>query len=210
MPAAGSECPFFALPGTACTALDCSARRLESERSTDAREGYPIEPVQADMTKPLPFADGGFGLMFHPVSNVSVRAVRPIRRECFRALRPGGVLLAGPDNGIRCLFDASETTPVNALPFDPLAAPAQMAQLEQETCGIPFSPTMEEQPGGQLEAGFVLPHLCEDANGSGRLHGHNVPCFWPPAPSSRAGNGPIKRADKNFPALSLDKFSFLT
>lgn len=106
-------------------------------------------------------------------------------------LRPGGGLLAGPDNGIRCLFDASETTPVNALPFDPLAAPAQMTQLKQEACGIPFSPTMEEQPGGQSEAGFVLPHLCEDANGGGRLHGHNVPCFL----AARAVQPGQERAD---------------
>ena len=40
-----------------------------------------------------------------------------------------------------------------------------------------FSHTLEEQLGGQLEAGFRLTHLYEDTNGTGRLHEMNIPCF---------------------------------
>ena len=57
------------------------------------REGYDVEVLQADMTQPLPFADATFDLIFHPVSNCYVREVEPIFRECWRVLKPGGVLL---------------------------------------------------------------------------------------------------------------------
>ena len=44
--------------------------------------------------------------------------------------------------------------------------------------GLSFSHTLEEQIGGQLEAGFVLTDLYEDTSGSGVLHEHNVPTFF--------------------------------
>jgi len=107
-----------------------------------------------------------------------VREVLPIWKECFRVLKPGGVLLAGLDNGINYLFDEDETVLVNTLPFDPLTNPEQMKQLQDTDCGIQFSHTLEEQLGGQLKAGFVLTDLYEDYNGSGNLHEHRVPTFW--------------------------------
>lgn len=174
----GQQMPIFAALGARCTVLDYSARQLESERLVAAREGYEIEIVRADMSRPLPFADESFDLIFHPVSNCYVREVRPIWRECFRVLRPGGVLLAGMDNGVNYLFDGEdEREVVNRLPFDPLADPGQMAQLERGDNGVQFSHTLEEQLGGQLEAGLRLTHLYEDTNGEGRLHELNIPCF---------------------------------
>ena len=40
-----------------------------------------------------------------------------------------------------------------------------------------FSHSLEEQIGGQLEAGFTLMDLYEDTNGEGRLHELNIPTF---------------------------------
>ena len=175
----GQQMPVFAARGAICTVLDYSDEQLRSERLVAEREGYAIEIVKADMTKPLPFADGSFDLIFHPVSNCYVKEVKPIFRECFRVLKPGGTLLAGLDNGINYLFDGEdETRAVNALPFDPLNNPAQMEQLLRDDCGVQFSHTAEEQIGGQLEAGFLLKALYEDTNGEGRLHELNVPCYY--------------------------------
>ena len=61
--------------------------------------------------------------------------------------------------------------------YVPLKNPEQMKQLEQEDGGVQFSHTLEEQLGGQLEAGFRLTDLYEDTNGSGRLHQMNIPCY---------------------------------
>ncbi len=174
----GQQMPVFAALGAVCTVFDYSERQLASERLVAAREGYDIEILRGDMTKPLPFADGSFDLIFHPVSNCYVEEVEPIWRECFRVLKPGGVLLAGLDNGINFLFEGEDETRVaNALPFNPLKNPAQMEQLQRDDCGVQFSHTLDEQLGGQLRAGFRLTDLYEDTNGAGRLHELNIPSF---------------------------------
>ena len=174
----GQQMPIFAALGADCTVLDYSTAQIESERMVAAREGYSIELLQADMTKPLPFADESFDLIFHPVSNCYVEEVKPIWKECFRVLKPGGILLAGMDNGVNFLFAGDdETTVANSLPFNPLKNEDQRRQLEEDDCGMQFSHTLEEQIGGQLEAGFRLTNLYEDTNGEGFLHEKNIPSF---------------------------------
>lgn len=173
----GQQMPIFTALGAVCTVLDYSDKQLESERLVAERENYQIEIVKADMTKPLPFADESFDIIFHPVSNCYVREVEPIWRECFRVLKKGGVLLSGLDNGMNFLFGEDETRVVNSLPFDPIANPEQRRQLEADDCGMQFSHTLEEQLGGQLRAGFTLTDLYEDTNGQGFLHEMNIPCF---------------------------------
>ena len=173
----GQQMPVFAALGADCTVLDYSIKQLESERLVANREGYEINIVRGDMTKPLPFDDGEFDLIFHPVSNCYVKEVRPIWKECFRVLKPGGRLLSGVDHYINYMVDTDETMIVNHLPFDPLKDPEQMKQLEDEDSGVQFSHSLEEQIGGQLEAGFRLMEIYEDTNGEGRLHELNIPTF---------------------------------
>ena len=173
----GQQMPIFAAAGAEGTVLDYSDRQLESEAMVAAREGYQIQIVKADMTKPLPFADGSFDLIFHPVSNCYVEEVVPIFRECFRVLKPGGVLLGGYDIGTNYIVDEEEARIVNALPFNPLINPDQMRQLEEQDCGVQFSHTLEEQLGGQLRAGFILTDLYEDFNEEGRLAELHIPSF---------------------------------
>ena len=173
----GQQMPIFAALGADCTVLDYSPRQLESERAAAEREGYAIRIVRADMSKPLPFDNESFDLIFHPVSNCYIREVKPVWRECWRVLKPGGLLLSGVDNSINFIVDEDEREIVNRLPFDPLANEEQRAQLEAANAGIEFSHTLEEQINGQLEAGFTLLSLYEDTNGSGRLHELNIPSF---------------------------------
>ena len=173
----GQQMPIFAALGAECTVLDYSERQLASDAAVAVREGCSIRIVRADMTKPLPFADGEFDLIFHPVSNCYVRDVLPVWRECFRVLKPGGVLLSGTDHFVNYIADEEEQRIVNRLPFDPLANPDQMRQLQETDAGVQFSHTITEQIGGQLAAGFVLTELYEDTNGEGRLHELNIPTF---------------------------------
>ena len=51
----GQQMPVFAALGAQCTVLDYSQEQCNSEKMVAAREGYAIEILQADMTKPLPF-----------------------------------------------------------------------------------------------------------------------------------------------------------
>lgn len=174
----GQQMPIFAACGAICTVLDYSKQQLLSERMVADREGYAIDIVSADMTKPLPFADDTFDLIFHPVSNNYIEHVQPLWNECHRILKKGGRLLAGLDNGMNYLFDEDETKIVHALPYNPLKDPALLEAATEEDYGFQFSHTIEEQIGGQLRAGFTLRDLYEDTNGEGFLRDHGVPCFW--------------------------------
>ena len=102
----GQQMPVFSILGAKCTVMDLSDKQLESERIVSQREGYSINIVKADMTKRFPFEDCSFDMIFHPVSNCYIEDVYHIWRECYRVLRPGGILLAGMDNGINFLFDS--------------------------------------------------------------------------------------------------------
>ena len=92
-------------------------------------------------------------------------------------LKKGGVLLCGLDNGINYIFDDTETAVTYKLPFNPLNDPQQYEESVKNDWGIQFSHTLEEQIGGQIEAGFVLTNLYEDTNGEGKLHEYNIPSF---------------------------------
>ena len=174
----GQQMPIFAALGALCTVLDYSEKQLESERMVAEREGYEIEIVHADMTKPLPFEDESFDLIFHPVSNCYIEEVLPVWKECYRILKKGGRLMAGLDNGINYLFDEDEKELKYSLPFNPLKDKELLEMLAKEDGGVQFSHTLEEQIRGQLQVGFTLKDMFEDTNGEGLLHELNVPTFW--------------------------------
>jgi len=173
----GQQMPIFAALGAECTVFDYSERQLSSERRVADREGYHIRIIRGDMTKPLPFVNDEFDIIFHPVSNCYVKEILPIWKECFRVLKPGGYLLSGVDYGINYIVDSDEKAIINHLPFDPLTDEEQRKQLEREDAGMQFSHSLEEQIGGQLAAGFRLLDLYEDTNGEGWLHELNIPTF---------------------------------
>ena len=172
----GQQMPVLTAQGAHCTVFDLSTKQLEMERIVKEREGYDIHIVQGDMTQTLPFDDESFDLIFHPVSNVYIKDVNHVFRECYRVLKKGGILLAGLDNGINFIVDEkTETQIIHQLPFDPTTDEALMAMMDETDSGVQFSHTLEEQIGGQLRAGFHIVDIFEDTNGEGSLHELHIP-----------------------------------
>lgn len=174
----GQQMPIFTALGAKCTVLDYSKRQLLSEKEVALRENYDIKLIREDMTKPLPFEDETFDLIFHPVSNSYIEDLIPLWKECFRVLKKDGILLSGLDNGINYVFDDEETSLTYKLPFNPLKNKQQYEDSIKNDWGIQFSHTIEEQIGGQLEAGFTITDIYGDTNGVGRLHEFNIPTFY--------------------------------
>jgi SAM-dependent methyltransferase len=178
----GQQMPIFAALGADCTVLDFSKRQLDRERQVAQREGYRIRILHADMTQPLPFPDNAFDILFHPVSNCYVEDVYPIWRECYRVLRPGGILLAGMDNGFNFLVEDFTVRPLviaNSLPYNPLKMdPARLQEMIENKEGIQFSHTFDEQIGGQLQAGFILTGAYEDFNNEPSAIADGIPAYW--------------------------------
>lgn len=173
----GQQMPIFQALGAHCTVLDYSKKQCESERFVAQREGYMIDILCKDMTDGLPFEDETFDLIFHPVSNCYVEDVQSIFKECYRVLKKGGSFLGGYDIGINYIFDDEEKTIAYALPFNPLKDKKLYDDSLKNDWGLQFSHTLEEQIGGQLQAGFQLCDLYEDTNGEGNLHDHHIPTF---------------------------------
>ena len=73
------------------------------------------------------------------------------------------------------MVDEAEERIVRGLPFDPLADPALMAELEADDDGVQFSHTLDELLGGLLRSGFAIDDLFEDVNGEGRLSELGIP-----------------------------------
>ncbi|MDR0401315.1 MAG: class I SAM-dependent methyltransferase [Treponema sp.] len=167
----GQQMPLLAAQGADCTVLDYSDLQLENDWAVSRRENYEIEIIKADMTQPLPFDDGTFDMILHPVSNCYVEDVYHLWNEAYRILKGRGVLISGMDNGFRYMFDDESRPPltvVNKLPFNPLKDPALFDRALKMNEGIQFSHSLEEQIGGQIKAGFILTGLYEDRDREGQ------------------------------------------
>ena len=167
----GQQGPLLAAAGAAVTILDNSPAQLARDREVAAREGLELRCELGDMADLGRFADGAFDLVFHPVSNVFVPAVRPVWREAFRVLRPGGRLLGGFVNPLLYLFDAEKEERGEyevrfALPYSDLTSlpPEELAQRLAQDEPLEFGHSLADQIGGQLDAGFVLTGLYEDGS----------------------------------------------
>jgi SAM-dependent methyltransferase len=179
----GQQAPVLAAAGANVTVLDNSPAQLGQDRLVADREGLKIETVEGNMADLSPFPDGRFGLVFHPCSNCFVEDVRPVWREAFRVLRPGGVLLAGFCNPVLFLFDydnAGERGLVlrHSVPYADLTHLTAQERQKYTDAGEPlvYGHTLADQIGGQTEAGFVLTGFYEDSDPGHPLHPY-LPAF---------------------------------
>jgi len=166
----GQQAPLLAAAGARVTSLDLSENQLALDARVAAREALEIVLERGDMRDLSRFPQGSFDLVVHVTSNVFCPEIRPVWRECFRVLRPGGELLAGFMNPAFFLFDhdsleaGGDPTIRFALPVredaegDPERHAARLASGE----AIEFSHSLDDQIGGQTDAGFHIVGFFED------------------------------------------------
>ena len=154
------------------------------DRLVAERDSLTLEAVQGDMADLSRFADESFDLVFHPVSNLFVPDVRPVWAEAFRVLRRGGSLLAGFLNPAVYIFDlelADRTGELRvryALPYADATSLDEEERRRKVDGGEPleFSHTLEDQIGGQIEAGFLIAGFYEDRHRDDPVAAH-MPTF---------------------------------
>ncbi len=171
----GQQGPVLAAAGATVTVFDNSSRQLAQDRMVAERDGLELATVLGDMRDLGAFADASFDVVVHPVSNLFCPDLAPVWAECFRVLRPGGVLLSGFLNPDVYIFDADasdnrgELVVRHALPYSDLThlTPAERAELFGPDAPVEYSHTLSEQIGGQLAAGFVLTGFTEAPHHAG-------------------------------------------
>ncbi|MGV2332955.1 MAG UNVERIFIED_CONTAM: class I SAM-dependent methyltransferase [Planctomycetaceae bacterium] len=179
----GQQGPILAAAGASVTVFDNSPAQLARDREVADRDGLPIVTVEGDMRDLSAFPDGRFGLIFHPCANGFVPDIRPVWREAARVLRPGGLLLAGFTNPILYLFDDARMTVGefvvrHEIPYSDLTSLTDDERRRYVDNGEPlcFGHTLEDQIGGQLNAGLALTGFYEDGGREWKLTEY-IACF---------------------------------
>jgi SAM-dependent methyltransferase len=151
------------------TVLDNSPKQLAQDQMVAERDGLELVTAEGDMADLSMFADQTFGLIVHPCSNLFVADVRPVWAEAFRVMRPGGALLAGFCNPViyifdQALYDRGKLVVRHPLPHSDLTSLPKPERERYLASGEPleFGHTLEDQIGGQIEAGFLLAGFYED------------------------------------------------
>ena len=167
----GQQGPILAAAGANVTVLDNSPQQLAQDRMVAGRDGLEIETVEGNMADLSRFSDETFDLIFHPVSNLFVPEIRPVWVEAYRVLRPGGVLLAGFSSPVLFVFDLElydqgVLQAKYAIPYSDLTSLSEeeRAKFLTDDSPIEFGHSLEDQIGGQLDAGFLLAGFYEDAD----------------------------------------------
>jgi SAM-dependent methyltransferase len=164
----GQQGPLLAAAGAQVTVFDNSPRQLERDQMVAARENLALRLVEGDMANLSLFSDAAFDFIVHPISNCFVPDVRPVWKEAFRVLAPGGTLIAGFMNPVEYtfdqdLYDQGIYQVKYSLPYSDLSSISEEERLRRfKHEPVEFSHTLETQIGGQLEAGFHLIGFYED------------------------------------------------
>jgi SAM-dependent methyltransferase len=179
----GQQGPILAASGANVTVFDNSPAQLARDRLVADRDGLKIETVQGDMADLSVFPDCRFDLIFHPVSNVFVPDVKPVWREAFRVLKPGGVMLSGFMNPVQHLFDfpaleRGELHVAHRIPYSDQESLTDddRARLAAQDAPLEFGHTLADQIGGQIAAGFVVTGFFEDIDPDTIL-GQHIPSY---------------------------------
>lgn len=165
----GQQGPILAAAGAIVTVLDNCPEQLQQDRRVAERDGLSLTLIEGDMADLHMFRDECFDLIVHPVSNVFTPHVLRVWQEAFRVLRKGGALLSGFCNPANFIFDyelyeKGQLEVKYAVPYSDLTSLDETVLQARLAEGEPleFGHSLQDQIGGQIEAGFVISGFYED------------------------------------------------
>ena len=159
--AGGLQAPLLASAGAKVTVIDISRKMLNNDVQMAEKYGLDIQIEHGNMTDLSRFENQSFDLIVNPASLFYVPDVYMVFKECYRVLKPGGVLILAAPNPIAYVCDYIESEccgyykAVNRMPY---------SSLEHQSDGnwVEFGHTMEDYIGGQIACGFVITGYIED------------------------------------------------
>jgi len=165
----GQQGPILAAAGANVTVFDNSPSQLKQDQLVAEREALSLKTVEGDAADLSVFTDESFDLIFNPCSTVFMQDVRAVWRECYRALRHGGVLLTGSMNPVHYIFDLFKMDVgilevAYSIPYSDLTSLSEEDKKEYLSKGAPleFGHSLTDLLGGQCAAGFHITDLYED------------------------------------------------
>jgi SAM-dependent methyltransferase len=176
----GQQGPILAARGARVTVFDNSPAQLKQDQLVAEKESLLLRTVEGDAADLSMFPDGSFHLVFNPCSTVFMPDVRTVWKECYRVLRPGGILMTGSMNPVHYIFDlykADEGTleVTHAVPYSDLTSipKEDLDELLEKGLPLEFGHSLTDLLGGQCDAGFVITDLYEDYMLDSPLHNYH-------------------------------------
>lgn len=165
----GQQGPLFAAAGAEVTVFDNSPRQLARDRQIAERKRLEIRTIEGDMADLSVFADESFNFIVNPISNCFIPCVRSVWKEAFRVLIPGGTMISGFCNPVEFtfdqdLYDQGIFQVKYPIPYSDLDSISEEERLRfyGEDAPIEFGHSLDDQIGGQIEAGFHITGFFED------------------------------------------------
>ncbi|ACA56663.1 class I SAM-dependent methyltransferase [Clostridium botulinum] len=172
----GQQGQILAAAGADVTVVDISQKQLEQDIYVAKRDNLKINTLKCSMLELSMFSDESFDLIIHPVSNLFVENILPVWKEAFRILKYGGILISGFCNPVLYLFDDEQENEgvfqiKYSIPYSSLStlSEEELNKLLEEEQVLEFGHSLEQQIGGQIEAGFMITGFYEDDFGGERL-----------------------------------------
>lgn len=160
----GQQGPILAALGANVTIFDNSGKQLQQDKTLSDRFNLGIKTVQGDMRDLSVFKDNSFDMIFNPCSILFVDHVLPVWKECFRVLKPNGILMTGLINPISFQLDEKNLQLIYKQPYSDLnsLSKEQLDNLKRDNEPLVFGHSLTDQISGQLKAGFCLTDMYED------------------------------------------------
>jgi len=160
----GQQGPILASLGADVTIFDNSEKQLQQDKILSDKFSLDIKTVQGDMRDLSVFEENSFDLIFNPCSIVFVDDVLPVWKECYRVLKPGGILMTGLINPIIFQLDEENLKLIYKQPFSDVHSlpKEELEKLKKENEPFVFGHSLSDQIGGQLDAGFKITGMFED------------------------------------------------
>lgn len=160
----GQQGPILAALGADVTIFDNSEKQLQQDKTLSDTYNLGIKTIQGDMNDLSVFADESFDLVFNPCSILFVEDVLPVWKECYRVLKPGGILMTGLTHPLAFQLDEDSLKLIYPKPYSDIhSLPAtKLEALKNKQEPLIFGHSLTDQISGQLEAGFYLTNMFED------------------------------------------------
>jgi ubiquinone/menaquinone biosynthesis C-methylase UbiE len=161
----GQQGPILATLGADVTIFDNSEKQLYQDKILSDKFDLDIKTVQGDMKDLSVFENNSFDLIFNPCSILFVDNVLPVWKECFRVLKPNGILMTGLINPISFQLDEESLKLIYKQPFSDLHSlpPEKLEELKKNNEPLVFGHSLTDQIGGQLDNGFTITAMYEDS-----------------------------------------------
>jgi SAM-dependent methyltransferase len=165
----GQQSLLLSAFGCDVTVADLSEKQLEMDTKGAQENGLEVKVECCDAADMAAFKDESFDFILNPVSNCFFPELKPVWKECFRTLSPGGEIMVSFVNPHSYMFDFELANKGTyqikyAIPYSDSESldEQEKKRFLSNDSPLEFSHSFDSQIGDLLSSGFQLIELFSD------------------------------------------------